>query len=98
MDQMKSEELESLADALEEVSELLMVANQERYGPLMQVVRIRISGIDYECFTSLVAGPEDETPDVEEIEFGQILPMKTVIQWMTTAQESFTKGRDAGMQ
>jgi hypothetical protein len=98
MDQMKAEELETLADALEEVSELLMVSNQERYGPLMQVVRLRIGGIDYECFTSLVATPDDDIPAVEEIEFGQILPMKTVIQWMTTAQESFTKGRDAGMQ
>ena len=44
------------------------------------------------------AHPDDDGPAVEAIEFGQILPMKTVIQWMTTAQESFNKGRDAGMQ
>ena len=90
--------LEDIEEALDYASELLMLANQHRYGPLMQVVRLRIGGVEYECFTSLVAHPEDDVPAVEAIEFGQILPMKTVIQWMTTAQESFNKGRDAGMQ
>jgi hypothetical protein len=90
--------LEDIEEALDQAAELLMLANQHRYGPLMQVVRLRIAGVEYECFTSVVAHPDDDVPMVEAIEFGQILPMKTVIQWMTTAQESFNKGRDAGMQ
>lgn len=90
--------LEDIEEALDQAAELLMLANQHRYGPLMQVVRLRIAGVEYECFTSIVAAPDDDLPAVEAIEFGQILPMKTVIEWMTTAQESFNKGRDAGMQ
>jgi hypothetical protein len=90
--------LEDIEEALDQAAELLMLANQHRYGPLMQVVRLRIAGVEYECFTSVVAHPDDDVPMVQAIEFGQILPMKTVIQWMTTAQESFNKGRDAGMQ
>lgn len=84
--------------ALEQVAERLMVANESRYGPLMQVVRIRIAGVQYECFTSLVSGPDEDIPTVEAIEFGQILPMKTVISWMKAAQQSYEEGRQAGMQ
>lgn len=99
MDIMKNKDFETdFVNALEQVAERLMIANESKYGPLMQVVRIRISGVDYECFTSLVAAPDDDVPSVEAIEFGQILPMRTVIDWLTTAQESYEQGRQAGMQ
>ena len=90
--------VDDLEDALDDAAELLMLANQHRYGPLMQVIRVRVGGVEYECFTSVVVHPDEDIPMVEAIEFGQILPMKTVIQWMTTAQATFNKGRDAGLQ
>ena len=99
MDIMKNKDFETaFVNALEQVAERLMIANESKYGPLMQVVRVRIAGVDYECFTSLVAAPDEDVPSVEAIEFGQILPMRTVIEWLATAQESYEQGRQAGMQ
>ena len=95
---MSDSKRELLAQALEEASERLMLANPETYGPLMQVVRMRVGGVEYECFAPLIVPTDNDLPGVEAIEFGQIVPMRTVIQWMSASQGLFDKGRSAGYQ
>lgn len=90
---------ESLQEAIEEASTLVMIANQDKYGPLMQAVRLRIGEIQYELFGAMVSRPTDqEPPDVRSIEFGEILPMQTVINWLQQAQEIHNKGKRSEMQ
>lgn len=95
---MKAVDHKELAQALEEASERLMMANPKVYGPLMQVVRLRVNGVDYECFGPLITPTDHDLPGVEAIEFGQILPMRTVINWMAATQGVYDRGRDAGYQ
>jgi len=90
---------EGFLEALEEASTLLMIANQERFGPLMQMVRIQVNGVEYELFGALVSRPmAQEPPEVRSIEFGEILPMQAVINWLQRAQEIHDKGGKSGMQ
>lgn len=96
---MSKESRETFLEALEEASTLLMIADQERFGPLMQRVRIQIGEVRYELFGAMVSRPMDqEPPEVRSIEFGEILPMQVVINWLQKAQEIHDRGSKSGMQ
>ena len=66
--------------------------------PVMQLVRIRISGVDYQCFASVMDEGDEEMPAIQAIEFGDIIPMSMVIRWLLAAQEAHQRGFKAELQ
>jgi len=67
--------------------------------PAMQLLLIRINGVDHQCFSSVIAEEEgDALPNIEGIQIGDIIPMSMVIHWLQKAHDSWIKGQHKDLQ
>ena len=83
---------QAILDALDEL------ADEEDTVPAMQLLQIRIGGVDYQCFSSVISEEDEEIPKIEAIQIGDIIPMYQVIAWLQKAQDSWLKGHNKGLQ
>ena len=84
---------QAILDALDEL------ADEEDTVPAMQLLQIRIGGVDYQCFSSVIADEDaEEIPNIEAIQIGDIIPMYQVIAWLQKAQDSWLKGHNKELQ
>lgn len=82
---------QAIIDALEQLSD------EPDTVPAMQLIQIRIGGVDYQCFSSVIS-EEDEEIKIEAIQIGDIIPMHQVIAWLQKAQDSWLKGHNKDLQ
>lgn len=85
---------QAIIDALSRLSE----EEEEEVVPAMQLLQIRINGVDYQCFSSVISEEDGEVPNIEAIQIGDIIPMGTVIRWLQKAQDSWLKGQNKELQ
>ena len=85
-------------DRVVEAAVAALRALQGRGEPYMQLVRIKVAGVDYQCFGSIMDDSDAEVPEVQAIEFGDIVPMSMVIGWMIAAQEAHRMDKKGQMQ
>jgi hypothetical protein len=83
---------QAILDALDEL------ADEEDTVPAMQLLQIRIGGVDYQCFSSVISEEDEEIPKIEAIQIGDIIPMYQVIAWLEKAQDSWLKGHNKELQ
>ena len=83
---------QAILDALEQL------ADEEDTVPAMQLLQIRIGGVDYQCFSSVISEEDEEIPKIEAIQIGDIIPMYQVIAWLEKAQDSWLKGHNKELQ
>jgi hypothetical protein len=77
---------------------LEQLADEEDTVPAMQLLQIRIGGVDYQCFSSVISEEDEEIPKIEAIQIGDIIPMYRVIAWLEKAQDSWLKGHNKELQ
>jgi len=77
---------------------LEQLADEEDTVPAMQLLQIRIGGVDYQCFSSVISEEDEEIPKIEAIQIGDIIPMYQVIAWLEKAQDSWLKGHNKELQ
>jgi hypothetical protein len=83
---------QAILDALDELTD------EEDTVPAMQLLQIRIGGVDYQCFSSVISEEDEEIPKIEAIQIGDIIPMYQVIAWLEKAQDSWLKGHNKELQ
>jgi hypothetical protein len=83
---------QAILNALDEL------ADEEETVPAMQLLQIRIGGVDYQCFSSVISEEDEEIPKIEAIQIGDIIPMYQVIAWLEKAQDSWLKGHNKELQ
>lgn len=83
---------QAIIDALEQLSD------EPDTVPAMQLIQIRIGGVDYQCFSSVISEEDEEIPKIEAIQIGDIIPMYQVIAWLQKAQDSWLKGHNKDLQ
>lgn len=83
---------QAIIDALEQLSD------EPETVPAMQLLQIRIGGVDYQCFSSVISEEDEEIPKIEAIQIGDIIPMHQVIAWLQKAQDSWLKGHNKDLQ
>ena len=83
---------QAILNALDEL------ADEEDTVPAMQLLQIRIGGVDYQCFSSVISEEDEEIPKIEAIQIGDIIPMYQVIAWLEKAQDSWLKGHNKELQ
>jgi len=83
---------QAIIDALDKL------ADEEDTVPAMQLLQIRIGGVDYQCFSSVISEEDEEIPKIEAIQIGDIIPMYQVIAWLEKAQDSWLKGHNKDLQ
>lgn len=52
--------------------------------PMMQVVLMKIDGVEYELFGPIMSGEHRELGDLEEITFSEAVPLPVVISYLTS--------------
>ena len=83
---------QAILNALEQLSD------EPDTVPAMQLLQIRIGGVDYQCFSSVISEEDEEIPKIEAIQIGDIIPMYQVIAWLEKAQDSWLKGHNNELQ
>ena len=68
----------------EKLANLTMHVMERDKLPMMQVVLMKIDGVEYELFGPIISDEKRDLGDLQEITFSDVVPLPVVISYLTS--------------
>jgi hypothetical protein len=68
----------------EKLAKLTMHVMEHDKLPMMQVVLMKIDGVEYELFGPIISDEQRDVGNLQEITFSEVVPLPIVISYLTS--------------
>lgn len=68
----------------EKLAKLTMHVMERDKLPMMQIVLMKIDGVEYELFGPIISDEQRDVGNLQEITFSEVVPLPVVISYLTS--------------
>ena len=68
----------------EKLAKLTMHVMERDKLPMMQVILMKIDGVEYELFGPIISDEQRDVGNLQEITFSEVVPLPVVISYLTS--------------